>query len=294
MKRHFLQLLSFVLLFVVTAGLSQTRPVFQPLGPTVADTGSAYYTFRTATFDSADKQRHYKVWIAIPNGDAPQAGRAALVMLDGNAAMSKLSEALLGRIAAANAPVLVAVGYQTALPFDIPARTRDYTPPGPVSGHVIYKEDQGGGSEAFRELLLETIVPWAESQTRINRSEMSIWGHSYGGLFVIDTLLSAPASFRHYYAVSASLGWGKYVIMDRARVLTGADFSGRSLLLSEGMPGTTKTGAPKKDMNAVLVSILKPKNLKADYRIYPALGHGPMFEASLLDTINIAAGVEEK
>lgn len=292
MKRHLHPLLSITLLFFITTGLCQARPVLEPLGPSIADTGSAYYQFRTANFDSADKQRHYKVWVAIPNTRAPQAGYPALVMLDGNAAMSKLNEALLERIASAQAPVLVAVGYQTTLPFDIPARTRDYTPVGPVSGHVIYKEDQGGGSEAFRQLLLETILPWVESQTRINRDEMSLWGHSYGGLFVLDTLFRTPEQFRHYYAASASLGWGNFVIMDRARALKDAPFSGRSLVLSEGMPTTLETGAPKRDMNLVLVRLLTPKNLDAHYRTYPTLAHGPMFDASLLDTLKTVAGIE--
>ncbi len=286
MKRHLRRLLSSAFLFITAIGLCQAQPVFKPLGPTIADTGSAYYHFRSAIFDSADKQRHYKVWLAIPNGDAPQAGRPALVILDGNAAMSKLNEALLGRIAKAKAPVLVAVGYQTALPFDIPSRTRDYTPPGPMSGHPIYKEDQGGGSEAFRQLLLDSILPWAESQTRINKNELSLWGHSYGGLFVLDTFYSEPERFRHYYAASASLGWGKDVMLTRARALSHVALAGKQLQLDEG-------DMPAQDKNAQLVEILKLKGINADYRVYPGLSHGPMFEASLLKTINAVAGVAD-
>ncbi|NDJ57071.1 alpha/beta hydrolase [Enterobacteriaceae bacterium 4M9] len=288
MKRHLRRLLSSVLLFITTIGLCQAQPVLKPLGPNIADTGSAWYHFRSATFDSADKQRHYKVWVAIPNGAAPQAGRPALVMLDGNAAMSKLSEALLGRIAKAKAPVLVAVGYQTALPFDVSSRTRDYTPVAPVSGHAIYKEDQGGGSAVFRHLLLESILPWAESQARINRNELSLWGHSYGGLFVLDTFYSAPERFRNYYAASASLGWGKDVMLTRARALSHTALAGKQLQLDEGDDQSTM---PAQDYNAQLVEILKQKGIDVNYRVYPGLGHGPMFDASLLETINAVAGV---
>lgn len=292
MKRYLRQLMSVSLLFIATLGLCQARPALEPLGPNIADTGSAYYHFRTTSFDSADKQRHYKVWVAIPNTVPPQAGRPALVMLDGNAAMAKINEALLGRIAAAKAPVLIAVGYQTALPFDVPARTRDYTPPGPVSGHAIYKEEQGGGSEAFRKLLLETILPWAESQASINRDEISLWGHSYGGLFVLDTLFSEPARFRHYYVASAALGWGKDVMLTRARTLNGAALAGKQLQLDEGDGDGEKDRikAPEQDKNAQLVAILNEKDIEASYHRYPGLSHGPMFEASLLRTINTVAG----
>ena len=37
------------------------RPDMTPLGPNIADKGSARYRFTVNTFDSADGQRHYSV-----------------------------------------------------------------------------------------------------------------------------------------------------------------------------------------------------------------------------------------
>ena len=49
-------------------------------------------------------------------------------MLDGNSVMSRLNEHLLQGMAEQDAPVLVAIGYETNLPFDSKARSlRLYT-----------------------------------------------------------------------------------------------------------------------------------------------------------------------
>ncbi|MDU7188019.1 MAG: Salmochelin siderophore protein IroE, partial [Klebsiella sp.] len=65
------------------------RPDMRPLGPNIADRGSAYYHFNVAYFDSLDGERHYKVWTAIPNAAPPAQGYPILYALDGNAVMDR-------------------------------------------------------------------------------------------------------------------------------------------------------------------------------------------------------------
>ena len=108
---------------------SCARPDLQPLGPNIADKGSAFYHFTQRQYDSVDGARHYRVWTAVPNKAPPAAGYPVLYMLDGNAVMDKLSDAFLQQLSAGSPPVIVAIGYQTALPFDTAARAWDYTPP---------------------------------------------------------------------------------------------------------------------------------------------------------------------
>nr|WP_244563451.1 alpha/beta hydrolase-fold protein [Pantoea rodasii] len=100
--------------------------------------------------------------------------------------------------------MLVVVGYQTALPFDVNARTYDYTPPDAEHGEAGYtfsRGRKGGGSTAFRSLLEQRIAPVAEKGLHINRQQRALWGHSYGGLFVLDSYLHS-AFFTRYYATS--------------------------------------------------------------------------------------------
>ncbi|EMC5720459.1 alpha/beta hydrolase, partial [Salmonella enterica subsp. enterica serovar Kentucky] len=101
-------------LFLVSfcfSALSYAQPDMQPLGPNIADKGSGYYHFRVNDFQSADGARHYRVWTAIPNKAAPPSGYPVLYMLDGNAVMDRLPEALLKQLADHSPPVIVAIGY---------------------------------------------------------------------------------------------------------------------------------------------------------------------------------------
>ena len=206
-------LFSRLLLLLVSASFTinvSARPDMTPLGPNIADTGSAYYHFSTQTFDSADGNRHYKVWIAQPDKAPPAAGYPVIYMLDGNAVMNKLSEPLLQQLSQGNPPLLVVVGYQTTLPFDVIARTFDYTPPDKEHGSVGYTFSRGrtgGGSELFRALLEQRIAPAAERGVKVNQQQRALWGLSYGGLFVLDIYSSSPF-FYYYYVASPYMGQG--------------------------------------------------------------------------------------
>ncbi len=280
---------------LLTATVGQAKPQLKPLGPNIADTGSEWYRFRSTTFDSADGQRHYRVWLGIPKTAAPAAGYPVLYMLDGNAAMARLDDSLLRRMSAVHPPVLVAVGYQTPLPFDVSSRAWDYTPdPGSDSAPRIHGH-QGGHSKAFRQLLMSTIVPWAEKQTAVNHQQRSLWGHSFGGLFVLDTLYQAPEDFRHYYAASPSLGWGGGMMLNQAKQLSGKAFDSRTLWLMEGNGNSDRPelrGEGGQDRNAGLAQILSEKGVKASYKRYPGLSHGAMFGSSLIDTLLHVSGAE--
>lgn len=79
---------------------SFARPDLQPLGPNIADKGSAFYHFTQRQYDSADGERHYRVWTAVPDKAPPAAGYPVLYMLDGNAVMDKLNDAFLQQLSA--------------------------------------------------------------------------------------------------------------------------------------------------------------------------------------------------
>lgn len=85
------------------------------------------YRFTQLDLDSADGQRHYRLWVGKPNRPAPASGYPVLWMLDGNAALGALNSQQLAKLAAGPAPLLVAVGYQTGQRIERAGRTYDYT-----------------------------------------------------------------------------------------------------------------------------------------------------------------------
>lgn len=261
---------------------SYARPDMAPLGPNIADRGSAYYYFTQKQFDSRDGKRHYKVWTGVPNKSAPPGGFPVLYMLDGNAAMDKLSEAFLQKLFAANPPVLVAVGYQTVLPFDLDSRAYDYTPPGTAMQQL--RGRAGGGSAAFRQLLEETIAPAVEKGIAINPAQRGLWGHSYGGLFVLESWLTS-SFFTTTFSAVPSLARNDFQLLKTMEVVSPRQAAGKHLYLMEG--DGDRRAQDENSESGVLPRVrstlaqLNQHGVSATYRLFPGLTHGAMFTASL-------------
>ena len=264
---------------------ADAKPDMRPLGPNIADRGSAYYHFNVAYFDSLDGERLYKVWTAIPNAAPPAEGYPILYALDGNAVMDRVSDSLLAQLTQKTPPVIVAVGYQTTLPFDQNARAYDYRPTVKENSADSGRDSRkSGGSEAFRQLLQNTIVENVERGMKIDPRRRAIWGHSYGGLFIIDSWL-ASSRFRIYFSASPSLGRGNASLLDKMAEAKADAFSQRSLYLMEGAVATQRVssaGAEETRGNVLqTVSLLKKKGVAVNWWPYPGLSHGEMFNASL-------------
>ena len=264
---------------------ADAKPDMRPLGPNIADRGSAYYHFNVAYFDSLDGERHYKVWTAIPNAAPPAEGYPILYALDGNAVMDRVSDSLLAQLTQKTPPVIVAVGYQTTLPFDQNARAYDYQPTVKENSADSGRDSRkSGGSEAFRQLLQNTIVENVERGMKIDPRRRAIWGHSYGGLFIIDSWL-ASSRFRIYFSASPSLGRGNASLLDKMAEAKADAFSQKSLYLMEGAVATQRVssaGAEETRGNVLqTVSLLKKKGVAVNWWPYPGLSHGEMFNASL-------------
>ncbi|WLI78468.1 alpha/beta hydrolase-fold protein [Kosakonia sp. H02] len=276
------RLAALVLLLLCTK-TGYSRPDMSPLGPNIADRGSAYYRFTVNTFDSSDGQRHYKVWTGIPNITPPKEGFPVLYMLDGNAVMDKLSDAFLQKLSAAHPPVLVVIGYQTALPFDLDARAYDYTP-ATKDNPQAFRGRAGGGSDIFRHLLEKTIAPVAEKGIKIDENKRGLWGHSYGGLFVMDAWLKSTF-FNAYYAAVPSLAQNNFALLNEVQSTPQNRASAKHLYILEGDGDRGKKDENKgPDVLHIVrntVSQLNEKGVSATYRLYPGLTHGAMFTASL-------------
>lgn len=280
---------------LTSAPPANARPHMAPLGDNIADRGSAFYRFTTQTFTSADGLRRYKVWLGVPKQAAPTAGFPTLYLLDGNAAMARLSEARLKQLAGRRPPVLVAVGYDTRLPFDVEARALDYTPPGGQRGDARHERYPGGGSHAFRALLLKQIMPWAEKQAKSDPQRRALWGHSYGGLFVLDTLYS-DAAFTHYFSAAPSLGWRHQRIVELAQQAAPQALGGKTLYLIEGDGRSDrheeKNAAQLNAADRVLITTLHDKGVRLHEIRYPGQTHGELLPTSLEATLNIVSGTE--
>ena len=88
------------------------------------------------------------------------------------------------------------------------------------SGHFSRKS---GGSNNFRQLLETRIAPKSGTGTEYRSATPRLMGHSYGGLFVLDSSLSS-SYFRSYYSASPSLGRGYDALLSRVTAVEPLQF----------------------------------------------------------------------
>lgn len=96
--------------------------------------------------------------------------------------------------------------------IDNTERTRDLTPPAGEEQAADFPTS--GGSASFRRFLVDELRPMIDAEYRTG-SVRVLAGHSFGGLFTAETLLTEPAAFTGYLALSPSFWWN-----DRAFVKT--------------------------------------------------------------------------
>ncbi|WP_336333567.1 alpha/beta hydrolase [Pseudomonas putida] len=251
------------------------------------------YRFSQLDLDSADGQRHYRLWVGTPNRPVPAAGYPVLWMLDGNAALGALDSQQLGKLAAGQAPLLVAVGYQTEQRIERAGRTYDYTPalPGQAEQRDPLTGAASGGVDAFLDLLTERMRPMVASVAPIDLRRQTLWGHSYGGLAVLHALFTRPEAFSDYAAASPSLWWHDGAIVREAQGLEQRLGNSRPrLLLMRGSeepanPRMPVRGDVERPARELVAELAKVPGLQVRFERFEGLGHGPMLPASLRQVI---------
>jgi uncharacterized protein len=118
-------------------------------------------------------------------------------------------------------------------------RTRDMTP-----SHVLHDAygsyETSGGSENFTNFIRNELFPHIDSAYPVIPYRTLI-GHSFGGLFVINTLLNHPDMFNAYVAIDPSLWWdGQKILKQGESALQGNKYNNKSLFFA--VANTMKTG----------------------------------------------------
>lgn len=163
---------------------------------------------------SAKTGLRYRIFVSVPENPVPPDGYPVFYVLDGNAAFPVA--AFLARSAAARskvtghvAPLVVGIGYAGKDDFHVDERKRDYTV---GSGATPASE---GGAARFFDFIESELKPLIATRYPVDPKRQALFGHSFGGLFVLNTLFTQPRSFSTFVASSPSIWWkDKLVLKD--------------------------------------------------------------------------------
>ena len=320
-RPHHAACLLLALLALLLAPVALAQPdLSRRTGTTVADTGAPGYRFESLRLASADGQRRYRVRVAIPLAPPPAGGFPSAFLLDGNAALMEVDAGLLAALADAPRPPVVAfVGYDDDLRINAEGRAFDYTPRRP-GGDAAQVDTLGnrrtGGADAFLSLLTDAVLPQVAALAPLDPGRQTLWGHSYGGLFVLHALFTRPAAFDRYVAVDPSLWWGDGLLLKEesraqalpsgvaVRILAG-EGARRASAPHRAKPTDTRPGhdsdamrraraAAPSDAAPRLVARLQAAGADATYRPLPGLSHGDTLGASLPIVLREIAGLKDE
>ena len=167
-------------------------------------------------------------WVILPAGfnEGSKERYPVVYILDGSQHLKAL-ETVYSYYSGHHLPDMILVGISNQT-----NRTRDLT-----TSKVSYRNggavnETTGGAENFSQFIENELIPYVDAHYPTTPYRTLI-GHSYGGLFAINTLVNHPSLFENYMAIDPSLDWDHQKLLKQAKEkLQHEDFKGKSLFVS--------------------------------------------------------------
>ncbi|AMO40195.1 alpha/beta hydrolase [Acinetobacter sp. BEC1-S18-ESBL-01] len=193
----------------------------------------------------------YLIQIYKPPVAPPQHGYPVLYILDGNATFPSAAN-IAQSIGAGSTKLgldplmIVAVGYPQQKTFDVQKRAYDYTPK-PSAQFQAQGKYKYGGADQFIAFLNRELKPTIAKQFPINSQQQSLYGHSFGGLFVLYHFFQKPNAFQRYFAASPSLWFDQGMLFQQLNHWQSQKPNHSPLLMTT--VGTHEQGGPRTQLN---------------------------------------------
>lgn len=178
--------------------------------------------------------------------------------------------------------LIVGIGYDSPLAYDIKRRTRDLTPA--ASGEEYAN---GGGAAEFYDFVKDELFPLVEKKYSTAKSDKIYFGHSFGGLFGIYALLRDDGIFDEFFIASPSLWWGESQLirdaLDEGKLRS--NLKAKFIMLVAGSREMRKGKTDKAGIlkAADLAEILKARGLSYELKLYEGASHGEVIPLALQD-----------
>lgn len=198
--------------------------VLLPLGiAQAAPEGKPVVVSRALQYDISSQitGRTYRVWVSVPAKADPTVALPVLYVLDGNQYFMAAVETMATQ--GLNPPVSPAIVVGIGYPVDdlieaLKLRFFDLTPsvsndPTQIPPVDRYKNVRTGGGDAFLQAIEKEIKPFVEAHYKIDKTKQIFYGHSLGGLMVLQQLFRSPEAFSTYIISSPSIWWNNREVL---------------------------------------------------------------------------------
>lgn len=245
---------------VSTASAQQAAPPYTPAHDSLSVVSAAL-----------GESRPINVWTPPGYAASPSKRWPVLYMPDGgmNEDFPHIVHAVDSLIGAGKIRPVIVVGIPNT------QRRRDLTGPTRVASDSAIAP-RVGGSAAFRGFIQDELFPFIAARYRVT-GERAIIGESLAGLFIVETLLEAPAMFTHYVALDPSLWWNRSALLGDAAARLRAARGRRTLFLATSNEPGINTPTEKL---AALLRGSRSSALTWTYVPRPDLTHGTIFLAT--------------
>jgi len=257
--------------FLRRTGLLLGLALLLPTTPTLAaglGAGQPVTIPHARQYDLASPQtgQRYRIFVSAPSTPPPPAGYPVIYVLDGNAAFplaAHISRNIERRQPVTGiAPALVVgIGYAGNDDYHMAARSHDYTL---AAGR--YDPASGGGAEGFLDFIEQDLKPRIAATFTVNRKKQAIFGHSYGGLFVLHTLFTRPEAFSTYIAASPSIWWQDKHVLDEMRAFLASRGEQQPWPTVQISVGATEDEPPKGRLSPELLAMRAKRPMVAEAR----------------------------
>lgn len=242
---------------------------------TIAKTDSTENKIVVGTIESIYSSilnENRKVWVYVPETDNLFARQSfpVVYLLDGDAHFYSVM-GLIQQLSRVNMnmvlPQMILIGIPNT------NRTRDLTPTKDSIADIT-----SGGGEKFISFIENELIPHVDSLYPTAPYRILI-GHSYGGLFCVNTLFNHTKLFNGYIAIDPEMNWDNKKLLNQAKEqLAQKNFEGTSFFLSIANQGYSDTDTLKDNAAAFELAkwldTNKKNKLMYQWRYYEDDNHG--------------------
>lgn len=235
------------------------------------------------------EQRNY--WIQLPNNYNTDKKYPVVYVLDGGTHLPTVAM-VQNYYSGGFTPDMILVGISNQQ-----HRIRDLTISKITSRQGGAFNFETGGAEKFTQFIKNELIPHIDNKFSTTNYRTLI-GHSFGGLFTINTLVHHPKMFHNYLAIDPSLDWDSQKVVKEARVLLKTNsYQNKQLYISLSSPLHMQRNDITIDnimndktdytlfgrSNIEFTNLAKKNGLKTEWKFYKKDFHGTISFPSILN-----------